>query len=78
MPVQILVLGAVFSSIAPVSDSVRAMAAGAFRSWFARSPRRLKAIGAVGGLAIIAVMLQLAVTGRRGLTTQTLRWTDTA
>ena len=43
VPVQILLLGAVFSGIALVSDSIWGLAAGAFRSWFARSPRRLRA-----------------------------------
>jgi threonine/homoserine/homoserine lactone efflux protein len=63
--VQILVLGAVFSSIALASDSLWALAAGAFRKWFASSPRRLRLIGGTGGLAIVAVGVGLALTGRK-------------
>lgn len=62
---QILVLGLVFAAIALVSDTSWACAAGAFRSWFARSPRRLEAVGAAGGLAIVAVGAGLLVSGRR-------------
>ena len=65
VPVQILVLGAVFSGIALVSDSVWALAAGGFRNWFARSPRRLELVGGVGGLAIITVGVALAFGGRK-------------
>jgi threonine/homoserine/homoserine lactone efflux protein len=65
VPVQILVLGLVFSAIALVSDSLWGMVAGAFRSWFARSPRRLQLVGGFGGLAIVGVGIRLALTGRR-------------
>jgi threonine/homoserine/homoserine lactone efflux protein len=62
---QILVLGLVFAAIALVSDTLWACAAGAFRSWFARSPRRLELVGGAGGLAIVAVGAGLLVSGRR-------------
>ncbi len=65
VPLQILLLGAVFSGIALLSDSVWALGAGFFRSWFARSPRRLELVGGTGGLAIVAVGVGLAVTGRK-------------
>ncbi len=65
VPTQILLLGLLFSAIALVSDSVWATAADAFRSWFARSPRRLQLVGGVGGLAIVAVGLRLALSGRK-------------
>jgi threonine/homoserine/homoserine lactone efflux protein len=65
VPVQILLLGAVFSGIALLSDSIWGLAAGAFQSWFARSPRRLELVGGVGGLAIVAVGVGLALTGRK-------------
>ena len=45
VPGQILLLGAVFFTIALVSDSLWALAAGTVRSWLARSPRRLAASG---------------------------------
>lgn len=65
VPVQILVLGAMFAAVAIVSDTLWALAAGGFRSWFARSPRRLELIGGAGGLAIAAVGAGLLVSGRK-------------
>ena len=62
---QILVLGLVFAAIAVVSDSIWAIAAGGFRAWFARSPRRLELVGGAGGLAIAAVGAGLIVSGRK-------------
>jgi threonine/homoserine/homoserine lactone efflux protein len=65
VPLQILVLGAVFAAIAITSDTIWAMAAGGFRVWFSRSPRRLELIGGAGGLAIVAVGAGLLVSGRK-------------
>lgn len=65
VPGQILVLGLVFASIAVVSDTMWAVAAGGFRTWFARSPRRLSLIGGAGGLAIAGVGIGLLVSGRK-------------
>ncbi len=65
VPVQILALGAVFATIAVVSDTLWAIAAGGFRTWFSRSPRRLELIGGAGGLAIVAVGAGLLVSGRK-------------
>lgn len=65
VPAQILILGLVYAGIALLSDSLWGVAAGTFRSWFARSPRRLQLVGGVGGLAVIAVGVRLALTGRK-------------
>jgi threonine/homoserine/homoserine lactone efflux protein len=65
VPLQILLLGLVFAGIALASDAIWAMLAGTFRSWFARSPRRLQLVGGAGGLAIIAVGAGLALSGRK-------------
>lgn len=62
---QMLVLGALFPPIAILLDSVWAVAAGTARQWFARSPRRLAAIGGTGGLVMIGLGLGLAVNGRK-------------
>ena len=62
---QILVLGLVFAAIAVVSDTLWVFAAGAFRTWFGRSPRRLELVGGVGGLAIAAVGAAFLVSGRK-------------
>ncbi len=65
VPAQILLLGLIFAAIALVSDSMWALAAGAFRAWFARSPRRLELVGGAGGLAIVAVGAGLLISGRK-------------
>ena len=61
---QIALLGLVFQLIALVSDSVWALVAGAARTWFGRSPRRLAGVNAGGGAAMIGIGAMLAVTGR--------------
>lgn len=65
VPEQILLLGLVFSVIALVSDNVWGITAGTARSWFARSPKRLQLVGGLGGPAIIAIGVRLALTGRK-------------
>ena len=64
VPVQIIVLGAIFAGVALLSDSAWALAAGAVRAWLSRSPRRLALLGGTGGLAMIAIGTRLAFTGR--------------
>jgi threonine/homoserine/homoserine lactone efflux protein len=61
---QMLVLGLVFNLIAVVFDSVWGLTASAARDWFARSPRRLSAVGGAGGLTMIGLGVTVAVTGR--------------
>lgn len=61
---QMLLLGLVFTVIALVCDSAWALTASAARTWFARSPRRMAAIGGTGGLAMIGLGVAVAVTGR--------------
>jgi threonine/homoserine/homoserine lactone efflux protein len=65
VPVQMLTLGAIAVAIAVVSDSIWGLAAGTARSWLARSPRRLEALGGVGGLTMIGLGVRLAATGRK-------------
>jgi threonine/homoserine/homoserine lactone efflux protein len=65
VPGQILVLGAAFAVIAIASDTVWAIVAGGFRTWFSSSPRRLELVGGTGGLAIVAVGAGLLVSGRK-------------
>ena len=64
VPLQIVVLGAIFAGVALLSDSAWALAAGTVRSWLSRSPRRLAMLGGTGGLAMIAIGTRLAFTGR--------------
>jgi threonine/homoserine/homoserine lactone efflux protein len=63
VPLQMLFLGALVGLIAVVSDSLWAFAAGTTRLWFARSPRRIEALGTTGGVAMIGVGVALAATG---------------
>ncbi|MDA2804105.1 LysE family translocator [Nocardiopsis suaedae] len=62
---QMLLLGLVFSAIAVVCDSGWALGASTARAWFARSPRRLSAIGGAGGLCMIGLGATVAATGRK-------------
>ena len=65
VPVQIIVLGAIFGAIALISDSTWALAAGTVRGWLASSPRRLELLGGTGGLVMIGIGARLALTGRK-------------
>jgi threonine/homoserine/homoserine lactone efflux protein len=65
VPVQMLLLGAVFITIAVLSDSTWALVAGTARAWIARSPRRLALVGGTGGLVMIGIGASLALTGRQ-------------
>lgn len=60
---QILLLGLVFNVMALVFDSLWGLTAATAREWFARSPRRLAAIGGVGGLTMIGLGVTVAATG---------------
>jgi threonine/homoserine/homoserine lactone efflux protein len=63
VPLQLLVLGAIFMTIAVISDSMWAVVAGTVRGWFARSPRRLELVGGASGVVMIGIGASLALTG---------------
>jgi threonine/homoserine/homoserine lactone efflux protein len=65
LPLQLLLLGALFPVSGLLLDSAWALAAGTARTWVARSPRRLAAIGGTGGLVMIGLGASLALTGRK-------------
>ena len=65
VPLQMLLLGAVFLAIAVLCDSSWALLAGWARTWLARSPRRLALVGGTGGLVMIGIGASLAITGRK-------------
>ncbi|TDV51982.1 threonine/homoserine/homoserine lactone efflux protein [Actinophytocola oryzae] len=65
VPMQMLVLAAVFPVIALVMDSMWALLASTARTWFSRSPRRLEMVGGTGGLMMIGLGATIAVTGRK-------------
>ncbi|MET9215642.1 MULTISPECIES: LysE family translocator [unclassified Nocardia] len=60
---QLVVLGTIMAVLALVLDSSWALLAGTARGWFARSPRRLEAVGATGGAMIIGLGASVALTG---------------
>lgn len=62
---QMVVLGVVFAAIALAMDSVWSVTAGAVRSWFARSARRLDLVGGAAGLTMVGLGVGLAVSGRK-------------
>ncbi|MFC5750678.1 LysE family translocator [Actinomadura rugatobispora] len=65
VPLQMMIFGLVFCLIALLCDSVWGLTAAAARSWFARSPHRLAAVGGTGGLMMIGLGLTVATTGRK-------------
>lgn len=65
VPQQMLILGICIPAFGLVFDSIWALAAGSARSWLARSPRRLAAVGGTSGLVMIGLGGSLALTGRK-------------
>lgn len=65
VPLQMMVLGALFTFIAFVCDAIWALLASAAGSWFAHSPRRLVAVRATGGGMMIGLGGSLALTGNK-------------
>lgn len=65
LTLQLLILGCVFPVIALVLDALWALAAGTLSQWLSRSPRRLAAVGGMGGMVMIGLGVSVAATGRR-------------
>ena len=65
VPLQMIVLGLVFTLVALVFDSLWALLAGSARQWFARSPRRLSAVRTTGGGMMIGLGGTLGLTGNK-------------
>ncbi|MEU6665527.1 LysE family translocator [Streptomyces sp. NPDC046727] len=65
VPLQMLLLGLVFNAMALASDSLWGLVASTARDWFARSPRRMSAVGGIGGLTMIGLGVTVAATGRK-------------
>jgi threonine/homoserine/homoserine lactone efflux protein len=64
VPLQMIILAVMFQVLATASDGTYGLLAGTARSWFARSPKRLSMLSGAGGLAIVGVGLNLAVSRR--------------
>lgn len=65
LPLQLLTLGAIFVVVTLAANLIWALGASSARSWFARSPRRLEAVGGAGGLTMIGIGVSLAIAGRK-------------
>lgn len=63
VPTQMFVLGSVAVLLGLVCDTVWALAAGRAREWFAGSPRRGSALGAIGGTSMIGLGVSMALSG---------------
>lgn len=61
---QMLLLGLCFTAMALLFDGLWGVTAAGARDWFARSPRRLAALGGTGGLAMVGLGVTVALTGR--------------
>ena len=62
VPLQMLLLGAIFLVIGTLSDLVYAIAAGSARDWLVNSESRISAVRAIGGVAIAGVGIHTAVS----------------
>jgi len=65
VPAQMLLLALIPIGIGAITDCCWGLAASGVRSWFASSPRRYAMVGGAGGLAMIAVGVSVAATGRK-------------
>ncbi|WP_312882836.1 LysE family translocator [Streptosporangium album] len=57
VPLQMLILGGIFTLIGLIFDSAWSLVASSARVWFGRSPKRLRIVGGAGGLAMIGLGL---------------------
>ena len=64
LSLQMAFLGAIFVVLALLSDSAWALAAGTARRWLSQSPQRLERLRLGGGLAMVGLGVQLALTRR--------------
>ncbi|WBO68551.1 LysE family translocator [Streptomyces camelliae] len=64
IPAQMMILGLVPAAVGLCCDTLWGLGASAARSWFAASDRRLSAIGAAGGTALIGLGVLVALTSR--------------
>ncbi len=65
IPVQLMVLGAIFATIAVLSDGTWAVVAGTAREWLAGNPQRLVTMRVVGGIVMISLGLLILITAPR-------------
>lgn len=64
VPEQMLLLAIVPIAVGLVTDTCWGLVAGQARDWLAGTPRRMAALGRIGGLSMIGLGISVAVTGR--------------
>jgi threonine/homoserine/homoserine lactone efflux protein len=65
VPLQMMILGLIFTLVAFVCDSIWVLIAGTARRWFAGSPQRLAAVRATGGGMLVGLGGGLILTGSK-------------
>lgn len=65
VPLQLLILALLFQTVATLSDGTYGLLAGTARQWLARSPRRLSTLSGIGGIAIVGLGINLAISRRQ-------------
>ncbi len=63
---QVMALGGIFLALTLAADGAWAVGASAARARLTRAPRRLAAVGAASGTALIGLGVAVAVSGRSG------------
>lgn len=61
---QLAILALLFQGIATLSDGTYGLLAGSARQWLASSPERMSRLAGAGGLAIVGLGVNLAVSRR--------------
>jgi threonine/homoserine/homoserine lactone efflux protein len=64
VPVQMLTLAVTFALLSLLTDGTYALVAGTARKWLSGKPQRLSTISGAGGLAIVGLGINLAVSRR--------------
>jgi threonine/homoserine/homoserine lactone efflux protein len=64
VPIQMLTLAALFALLSLLTDGTYATIAGTARKWLSRKPQRLSTISGAGGIAIVGLGINLAVSRR--------------
>ena len=65
VPLQMMILGVIFATIAVISDGTWGIAAGSARVWLSNNPRRLVQMRVIGGLVMLVLGALVLITAPR-------------